>query len=80
LAYDVITGDNNRPPGDFSQPNNKVRASLSVASGCPTGSAARTSDSRSGSYSYTALTTDPLGQETALNDEENLHGLALEAA
>jgi hypothetical protein len=80
LAYDVITGDNNRLTlmGDFSQPNNNSPGFAfggewmsNRLGGSDFGFALRSS------YSYTgANDLDPLGQETALNDEENLHGLA----
>ena len=80
LAYDVIAGENNRFTvlGDFNQPNNNVPGFAlggewmsNKLGGSDFGFALR------GSYSYTgANDLDPLGQETALNDEENLHGLA----
>jgi hypothetical protein len=80
LAYDVIAGENNRLTvlGDFNQPNNNVPGFAfggewmsNKLGGSDFGFALR------GSYSYTgANDLDPLGQETALNDEENLHGLA----
>ena len=80
LAYDVIAGDNNRFTvlGDFNQPNNNTPGFAfggewmsNRIGGSDFGFALR------GSYSYTgANDLDPLGQETALNDEENLHGLA----
>ena len=80
LAYDVIAGENNRFTvlGDFSQPNNNTPGFAfggewmsNRIGGSDFGFALR------GSYSYTgANDLDPLGQETALNDEENLHGLA----
>jgi hypothetical protein len=80
LAYDVIAGENNRFTvlGDFNQPNNNSPGFAlggewmsNKLGGSDFGFALR------GSYSYTgANDLDPLGQETALNDEENLHGLA----
>ncbi|HYC33295.1 MAG TPA: PorV/PorQ family protein, partial [Gemmatimonadales bacterium] len=80
LAYDVIAGDNNRFTvlGDFNQPNNNTPGFAfggewmsNRIGGSDFGFALR------GSYSYTgANDLDPLGQETALNDEENLQGLA----
>lgn len=80
LAYDVIAGENNRFTvlGDFNQPNNNTPGFAfggewmsNRIGGSDFGFALR------GSYSYTgANDLDPLGQETALNDEENLHGLA----
>ncbi|MEO7987143.1 MAG: PorV/PorQ family protein [Gemmatimonadales bacterium] len=81
LAYDVITGDNNRLTviGDFSQPNNNTPG-FAVGSewnsarigGSNFGFALR------GSYSYTgANNVDPVSSTTALGDEEKLQGLAL---
>ncbi|MEA2714550.1 MAG: hypothetical protein QOK27_2511 [Gemmatimonadales bacterium] len=82
LAYDLITGDNNRLTviSDFNQPNNNG-AGFSAGGewmtqrlgGSNFGFAAR------GSYSYTAANNlgpaDP--NSTALRDEEKLQGLAL---
>src|SRR3954447_853520 len=82
LAYDLITGDNNRLTvlSDFNQPNNNS-AGFSAGGewmsqrlgGSPFGFALR------GSYSYAAANNlspvDPA--TTALSDEENLQGLAL---
>ena len=81
LAYDVITGDNNRLTvlGDFNQPNNN---SPGFAFGSEWQSN-RIGNSNfgfalRGSYSYTgANDLSPVNTETALNDEENLQGLAL---
>ncbi|HEU5040951.1 MAG TPA: PorV/PorQ family protein, partial [Gemmatimonadales bacterium] len=80
LAYDVIAGENNRFTvlGDFNQPNNNTPGFAfggewmsNRIGGSDFGFALR------GSYSYTgANDLNPLGQDTALNDEENLHGLA----
>ena len=80
LAYDVVTGENNRftAMGDFSQPNNNSPGFAfggewmsNKLGGSDFGFALR------GSYSYTGGNDlNPLGQETALSDEENLHGLA----
>jgi hypothetical protein len=80
LAYDVMTGEDNRFTvlGDFSQPNNNTPGfsfggewMSNRLGGSDFGFALR------GSYSYTgANDLDPLNQDTALNDEENLHGLA----
>ena len=80
LAYDVITGDNNRLTmlGDFNQPNNN-KPGFAFGSewqsqkigGSNFGFALR------GSYSYTAANNlDPQTSTTALSDEENLQGLA----
>jgi len=83
LAYDLMTGEDNRLTllGDFNQPNNN-RAGFSGGAewasqnlgGSAFGFALR------GSYSYMASNnlspTDPRSS-TALNDEENLQGLAL---
>jgi hypothetical protein len=80
LAYDVITGDNNRLTmlGDFNQPNNN-KPGFAFGSewqsqkigGSNFGFALR------GSYSYTAANNlDPQSSTTALSDEENLQGLA----
>ena len=82
LAYDVITGDNNRLTVlcDFNQPNNNGAGfSRSAASGCPNSSAARTSGSRCGAATATPPPTTSTRSEphrTALNDEETLQGLA----
>jgi uncharacterized protein UPF0164 len=80
LAYDIMTGEDNRFTvlGDFSQPNNNTPGfsfggewMSNRLGGSDFGFALR------GSYSYTgANDLDPLNQDTALNDEENLHGLA----
>lgn len=80
LAYDVMTGDNNRLTvlGDFNQPNNNkpgfaagTEWSSSKLGGSNFGFALR------GSYSYTgANNIDPQTSTTALNDEEKLQGLA----
>jgi hypothetical protein len=80
LAYDVITGDNNRLTvlGDFNQPNNNEPGFAFGSEwmsqrigGSDFGFALR------GSYSYTgANDIDPQLSVTALNDEERLHGLA----
>jgi hypothetical protein len=82
LAYDLISGDNNRLSliSDFNQPNNNG-AGFAVGGewmsqrlgGSAFGFAAR------GSYSYTAANNlDPIDPATtALSDEENLQGLAL---
>ena len=80
LAYDVVAGENNRFTvlGDFNQPNNNTPGfsfggewMSNRIGGSDFGFALR------GSYNYTgANDLDPLGQETALNDEEKLHGLA----
>ena len=81
LAYDLITGDNNRLSliSDFNQPNNNG-AGFSAGGewmserlgGSNFGAALR------GSYSYTAANNlDPIDPNTtALGDEENLQGLA----
>ncbi len=81
LAYDVLSGDNNRLTviSDFNQPNNNG-AGFSAGGewmserlgGSNFGFAVR------GSYSYTAANNlDPADlSTTALRDEENLHGLA----
>jgi hypothetical protein len=81
LAYDLITGDNNRLTvlSDFNQPNNNS-AGFSAGGewmserlgGSNFGFAVR------GSYSYTgANNLDPIDPNTtALGDEENLQGLA----
>jgi hypothetical protein len=81
LAYDLITGDNNRLTliSDFNQPNNNS-AGFSAGGewmserlgGSNFGFAVR------GSYSYTgANNLDPIDPTTtALSDEENLQGLA----
>jgi hypothetical protein len=80
LAYDVITGDNNRLTvlGDFNQPNNNTPGFVfgsewnsARIGGSNFGFALR------GSYSYTgANNLDPTTSQTALSDEENLQGLA----
>jgi hypothetical protein len=80
LAYDVITGDNNRLTalGDFNQPNNNTPGFVlggewnsNRLGGSDFGFALR------GSYSYTgANSVDPVSSTTALGDEENLQGLA----
>jgi hypothetical protein len=81
LAYDVVTGENNRLTvlGDFNQPNNNGPG-FALGSewmsnrlgGSNFGFALR------GSYSYTgANDLNPQNSTTALNDEENLQGLAL---
>jgi hypothetical protein len=80
LAYDVITGDNNRLTvlGDFNQPNNNTPGfafgsewQSQKIGGSSFGFALR------GSYSYTgANKLDPTTSTTALSDEENLQGLA----
>jgi hypothetical protein len=80
LAYDVITGDNNRLTalGDFNQPNNNKPG---FALGTEWQSL-RVGDSNfgfavRGSYSYTgANNLSPQTSTTALGDEENLQGLA----
>jgi hypothetical protein len=80
LAYDVMTGDNNRLTvlGDFNQPNNN-KPGFAFGSewmsnkigGSNFGFAVR------GSYSYTGANgLDPQTSTTALNDEEKLQGLA----
>lgn len=81
LAYDLMTGDNNRLTviSDFNQPNNNG-AGFSAGGewmsqrlgGSPFGVALR------GSYSYQpANNLDPADPaQTALSDEENLQGLA----
>jgi hypothetical protein len=80
LAYDVMTGQNNRLTmlGDFNQPNNN-KPGFVVGSewmsnkigGSDFGFALR------GSYSYTgANNLDPQTSQTGLSDEENLQGLA----
>ena len=80
LAYDLLAGENNRLTllSDFNQPNNNTPGSRSAASG--TSNRLGGSDfgfALRGSYSYTgANNLDPLELETALNDEEKLHGLA----
>jgi hypothetical protein len=82
LAYDLLTGDNNRLSviSDFNQPNNNG-AGFSAGGewmserlgGSPFGFAVR------GSYSYQpANNLDPVNpNSTALSDEEKLQGLAL---
>ncbi len=82
LAYDLISGDNNRLTllSDFNQPNNNA-AGFSAGGewmsqrlgGSAFGFALR------GSYSYAAANNlDPVDPATtALGDEENLQGLAL---
>jgi len=80
LAYDVITGDNNRLTvlGDFNQPNNNAPGfafgsewNSQKIGGSNFGFALR------GSYSYTgANDLAPTSSPTALSDEENLQGLA----
>ena len=80
LAYDVITGDNNRLTvlGDFNQPNNNTPGfafgsewNSAHIGGSNFGFALR------GSYSYTgANNLDPALSTTGLSDEENLQGLA----
>jgi hypothetical protein len=80
LAYDVVTGENNRLTvlGDFNQPNNNTPGFAfgsewmsNRIGGSNFGFALR------GSYSYTgANDLTPETSTTALNDEENLHGLA----
>jgi len=82
LAYDLVSGDNNRLTllSDFNQPNNNA-AGFSAGGewmsqrlgGTPFGFALR------GSYSYAAANNlDPVDPATtALGDEENLQGLAL---
>jgi hypothetical protein len=80
LAYDVITGENNRLTvlGDFNQPNNNTPGFVvggewnsNRLGGSDFGFALR------GSYSYTgANSVDPVSSTTALSDEENLQGLA----
>jgi len=80
LAYDVITGENNRLTvlGDFNQPNNNTPGFVfggewnsNRLGGSDFGFALR------GSYSYTgANNVDPVSSTTALSDEENLQGLA----
>jgi hypothetical protein len=81
LAYDLLTGDNNRLTliSDFNQPNNNG-AGFSAGGewmterlgGSNFGFALR------GSYTYAAANDlDPIDPNTtALGDEENLHGLA----
>jgi hypothetical protein len=82
LAYDLITGDNSRLTAisDFNQPNNSSAGFVfggewmsQRLGGSAFGFAAR------GSYSYTgANNLNPIDPATtALNDEENLQGLAL---
>jgi hypothetical protein len=82
LAYDLITGDNSRLTAisDFNQPNNSSAGFVfggewmsQRLGGSAFGFAAR------GSYSYTgANNLNPVDPATtALNDEENLQGLAL---
>jgi hypothetical protein len=80
LAYDVITGDNNRLTvlGDFNQPNNN---SPGFAFGSEWQSnrigSSNFGFALRGSYSYTgANDLSPVNTETALNDEETLQGLA----
>jgi hypothetical protein len=82
LAYDLVSGDNNRLTllSDFNQPNNNA-AGFSAGGewmtqrlgGTAFGFALR------GSYSYAAANNlDPVDPATtALSDEENLQGLAL---
>jgi hypothetical protein len=80
LAYDLLTGDNNRLTllGDFNQPNNN-KPGFAFGSewqseklgGSNFGFALR------GSYSYTgANNLDPTTSTTSLSGEENLQGLA----
>jgi hypothetical protein len=82
LAYDLITGDNNRLTvlSDFNQPNNSSAGFVlggewmsQRLGGSAFGFAAR------GSYSYSSANNlDPINPEsTALSDEETLQGLAL---
>ncbi len=80
LAYDLFTGTNNRLTvlGDFNQPTNNRAGfvfgsewSLDRIGDTGFGAALR------GSYSHTgANDIDPASLNTALGDEENLHGLA----
>jgi len=80
LAYDVMTGDNNRLTmlGDFNQPNNNKPGFVfgsewmsNKIGGSDFGFAVR------GSYSYTGANgLDPQTSTTALKDEANLQGLA----
>jgi hypothetical protein len=80
LAYEAISRDNSRLTflGDFSQPNNNTPGFAfgsewmsSNLGGSKFGFALR------GSYTYTgANNVDPTDLPTALNDEENLQGLA----
>jgi hypothetical protein len=80
LAYDVLTGENNRLTvlGDFNQPNNNDPGFVfggewmsQRLGGSNFGFAVR------GSYSYTgANSLTPQSSQTALSDEENLQGLA----
>ncbi|HEY8258117.1 MAG TPA: PorV/PorQ family protein [Gemmatimonadales bacterium] len=80
LAYDLITGDNNRLTllGDFSQPNNNTPGFAfgsewmsNKIGGSDFGFALR------GSYTYTGANgLDPTTSTTGLSDEENLQGLA----
>jgi len=82
LAYDLMTGDNNRLTviSDFNQPNNSTAGfsaggewMMQRLGNSNFGFAVR------GSYSYTSANNlSPLDPNTtALNDEENLQGLAL---
>jgi hypothetical protein len=80
LAYDVLTGDNSRLTvlGDFNQPNNNNPGFAfggewmsQRLGGSDFGFALRSS------YSYTGANgLNPQSSTTALNDEENLQGLA----
>jgi hypothetical protein len=80
LAYDLLTGENNRLTflGDFNQPNNNAPGFVfgsewnsSKLGGSNFGFALR------GSYSYTgANNLAPQTSQTGLSDEENLQGLA----
>jgi hypothetical protein len=81
LAYDVVTGDNNRLTalGDFNQPNSNTPGFVvggewmsQKLGGSNFGFALR------GSYSYTGANkiSPSAASPTALNDEENLQGLA----
>jgi hypothetical protein len=80
LAYDVLAGESSRLTvlGDFNQPNNNTPG-FSFGSEYQ---ANRIGDTNfgfavRGSYSYTgANDLDPVGLETALDDEEKLQGLA----
>ena len=80
LAYDVLAGENNRLTvlGDFNQPNNNTPG-FSLGSEWQSNRIGDTNFGFAlrGSYSYTgANDLDPVGLETALDDEEKLQGLA----
>jgi len=80
LAYDVITGDNNRLTalGDFNQPNsNKPGFSFGAEWASQKLGGSNFGFALRGSYSHSGGNDVPLtNSQTALGDEQNLQGLA----